>query len=55
VTSLKLDVVPNPALDVDDVVYLQRSRMGIAGYYVIDSYTCEVSTSASMQIAVRAI
>jgi hypothetical protein len=55
VTSLKLDVVPNPALDIDDVVYLQRSRMGIAGYYVIDSYTCEVSTSASMQVAVRAI
>ena len=54
-SAVTISILPNPALDIDDVVYVQRSRMGLAGLYVIDSITTDVHHDATMQIAVRTV
>jgi hypothetical protein len=51
--SLELTVVPNPAIDVDDVVFVRRSRLNVSGLYVVDSVTTNIDYAASMTIALR--
>ncbi len=36
---LTITMKPNPVFEVDDVVYVQRKRLGLAGNYVIDAIT----------------
>jgi hypothetical protein len=48
-------VLPNPALDIDDVVSITGSRINVAGNYVLDGYALTYHYSGSMTLNTRPV
>lgn len=55
VETISLTVAPNPALDVDDVVFVYRPRAGIDGYYVLDTITSTLAPYGTSVLTGRRI
>jgi len=43
--SIEMDMIPNPALDIDDVVAISRPRMNLTGNYVVQSFRIPLEQS----------
>lgn len=48
-----LSAIPQPALDVDDVVEVTRKRSKVSGLYVIDSLSIPLKFSGAMSVRMR--
>jgi len=55
IESVVVHAIPNPALDIDDVVTVERSRAWTTGNYVVDSVTFTIGLEPSMQIGGRKV
>lgn len=51
--TLNIETVPNPAHDLNDVIYVEWPALGIAGYYVITDIDMPWSTADTMTLTAR--
>lgn len=53
--QLSLNVSPNPAHDADDVIFVNRPRVGVTGNYVLDKVSISLRHSGSGQLSCRSV
>lgn len=53
--SLTMSAVPNPALEAGDLIYLQRTKSTVSGYFVIDNLNMPVGPTGAHQITVKRV
>ncbi|HUO38930.1 MAG TPA: hypothetical protein VMU34_14345, partial [Mycobacterium sp.] len=51
--TVTVDMVPNAALDIDDVVTLTDNRISLSGNYVVQSFQLPLHASATQQVVFR--
>jgi Domain of unknown function (DUF5047) len=53
--SVQLEAIPNPALDIYDVVAASRQRINLSGNWIIDSFQMPLDTTSPMTMMVRRV
>jgi hypothetical protein len=51
--TVKIETIPNPAQDVNDVVYVVNEKTGVDGYYVITDIDMPLDAETAMTITAR--
>lgn len=56
IDTLTATILPNPAVDIDDIFTVTRTRANLTGaQWVVDGYTLPVGTSAEMTVNLRRV
>lgn len=53
--SIVVAAIPDPSLDINDVISISRARSGLAGNYVIDAIEMPMDIKNPMRLTVRAV
>ncbi len=53
--QMLLQGIPNPALDIGDVVSVMRAKLGVGAAYVIDALTIPLDFAGKMQLTLRRV